>query len=216
MSEDKHIEVQVLAPAKGSNPGVIGTIGPRKYHIKYCNRSNIKGTPLTVAHQPIYEALTAELARMLGLKTPNCGVLQDKGNLSFVKMPVYDGQIPAGREFYFTSELVRPTDVDIDQSEIEKMLAQEEIYNKFLMIGDNSGSKGNRDNFVLVGKDPKICYVDFGCSYVHCVGGAMTLKNAVKKMRLDKRQLTRNRKTLGQRVLEDNKGVFGRSWGFTI
>lgn len=168
-------------------------------YIKYCTTNGTNGSSLTPMHQPIYEALTLELAKKLGLHTPNYRVLCNKNR---------DVRINIGGErtlkrfnektpFYFVSKLINIPD---EEDEIKTAIAmkEEKVYRDLLGISDVSGRK---QNFVFV-QEPGheyLLYIDLGCSFVNAHKGKITLSNLHKKgLKQDRKAIKRKLKKFSE------------------
>ena len=121
------MRVDILSERKGSNPGGVCQAHDNGFSIrgyfKYCHGSRIAGKSSFVPqHQPIYEAMTFEMARRLGLDTVDYFVLLNEGSrvsrrsrdIQFSGWKDYNfSHNPSGRLFYFMSKMESaPEDVD--------------------------------------------------------------------------------------------------------
>lgn len=182
--------IKVTSEPKGSNPGgecVVyeNDIKPFSGYFKYCNSSRVpKGSMLAVRNQPIYEAMTLQLARKLGLKTVDSYVLLNQNR----DVVFYDWKKsgmkkdPFGRDFYFVSKLVSrgSQDTKEDSAEISKLLTLDEVYLESLLIDD---IMNKRQNYLFDRKNVnKIKYIDVGCSFVRAVNGVISLPRSLKRL----------------------------------
>lgn len=178
------LEISVLGERKGSNPGgecflPLGYYSGR-YYLKYSLKTETHGASFSAANQPVYEAVTAEMARRLGLNTPDFFVLLNEGDsLSFRNPPGVNKPIQGGRKYYFVSKMMNlPTGGD--PHEIALLMAEERIYRELLQLAD---IEGKRHNFTFsdVGGMKRIFYIDVGCSFVHAHEGAIRFHNRARK-----------------------------------
>jgi len=200
------LEINVLSPRKGSNPG--GSCSFRagnrlvSGYFKYCHTNKIRKSALRVEHQPIYEQVTLQLARDIGLKTIDSYVLSNLDRS--VKFKGWKGREkqdtdPNNRDFYFLSVYI-PKSVVIaekeyrkagettvildsrdDMTKIARVFQREDVYLRTLLVSD---VVGKRQNYVFNphrGVDGEIVYLDLGCSFVKAVGGDMLLPRGLKK-----------------------------------
>lgn len=181
------LEVRVLTEKKGSNPGgraVIDCHGRGMgCYFKYCVGSKLPiQSSFSHTHQPIYEAITVGLARLLGLNTPNVYVVSGSevnftGDRSLIK------NLNPRMPYYFISEIL-PVPAREDPGKTAKRMKDESIYRDILQLSDIVGKKQNyffyesRDSGVL-------CYLDVGCSFVHAVDGFIFMTNNVKNHALE-------------------------------
>lgn len=179
--------VEVLSGQKGSNPGgfCVFNNGKDKFegHFKYCVGSKIpKGySSLVPEHQPFYEAITFELARRLGLKTPSFFVLlNNKRDVKFEDPHNFFPRSHSGRPSYFFSRTIYEPNIQGLDEIGTKIIDRERIYLESLMISD---ILGKRQNYMILSKnfDFEVFYLDLGCSFVHAVGGFIYLPNHLKR-----------------------------------
>ena len=166
-------KVLIESSRKGSNPGGFCTYTDERRtfpgYFKYCTGARLPHSSyLKPEHQPIYEAVTFELARRLGLKTPNFFVLlNNKGNLIFDESnkSLLNGH--SGRFCYFFSEKIdEPHNVqDLDKIG-NKLVGDEKVYLDSLGISDVIGK---RQNYMVLPKNGEfeVSYIDLGCSFVY-------------------------------------------------
>ncbi|MCX8159153.1 MAG: hypothetical protein N3D20_02575 [Candidatus Pacearchaeota archaeon] len=184
--------LKILSNRKGSNPGAecdvydsMGTFILRGY-FKYCNGSSIpKDSSLMVGHQPIYEVLTLELARRLGLQTVNFYlVLNLNGNVRFEYLPGYDKINHSGREYYFLSEIFRENINRIDpNNKVNDALNLDIPYLEALLIDDIINKRQNYSIEANPNGNYRIKYIDLGCSFVRAVSGVISIPNDLNKIR---------------------------------
>lgn len=171
-------DVEFLSGRKGSNPGgrcnvLIG--GPSfQAYVKYCyGPSTIGKSVFRGPHQPVYEAITFEMANWLGLRGPRTGVIfnRDK-NVHFHAWKDCNEKDPSGREFYFFSEIIdSPADKEIDSDKVaSEIISAQRPYLESLLIED---VVGKRQNYFVCGSGESkfVSYLDFGCSFVHAKEG---------------------------------------------
>ncbi len=103
------LEIIVNTERKGSNPGGKGIVRFSEYdmpmYLKYCPGSRIPPKwGFNPQNQPVYESITAKMARELGLHIPNFWVLINRNH--DLKFDLRDGaDIDTNRKYYFVSEL---------------------------------------------------------------------------------------------------------------
>jgi len=179
--------IEVLSGPKGSNPGgfCIFNNGKNKFegYFKYCVGSRIpKGySSLVPEHQPFYEAITFELARRLGLKTPSFFVLlNNKRDVKFEDSNNFFPHNHSGRPSYFFSRKIYEPNVHGLDEIGNKIIDRERVYLDSLMISD---ILGKRQNYMILSKNSnfEVFYLDLGCSFVHAVDGFIRLPNDLKK-----------------------------------
>jgi hypothetical protein len=171
---------------KGSNPGGLCKYSDGRKdlscYFKYCVGSQIpKTSSLIPEHQPVYEAITFELARKLGLHTPNFFVLlNNKKNIKLEDPHHFSAKNHSGRNYYFLSELVyEPTNIP-DLTQIgDGIIKNEKVYLDSLKIAD---VHGKRQNYMVLkpNGDFNVTYIDLGCSFVYATNGFIRLPNNLK------------------------------------
>ena len=158
------LEIVVTSENKGSNPGgrcIVKSsieIFPKSY-IKYCNRGQgLNGFNLLAQNQPIYEAMSLEMVKMLGLNIPNYFVILNYGgdNISFKYEPEKEKHIKKlsdNKKFYFVSRLIKHP-IDETNPKLIEIMASEKIYRDLLHIGNVSGRPENYTLINIPGMDP--------------------------------------------------------------
>ena len=186
------LEVSMLSAKKGSNPGGLAFIKDPKQrfqaYLKYCPSSKIDPEyGFNSQNQPIYEAVTFEMARRLGLNTPDFYVLLNSHHdVEFDISKEFDG-IDPHRKCYFVSKMINlPENRDVPKAE-DRIRKFEKTYLDMLRIDDVIGRK---QNYMFLDNPERILYIDLGCSFVHAVSGFIGIQNAEKKV------LNRNDKDL--------------------
>ncbi len=179
-------KILVKSDRKGSNPGGFCsyTDGKNNFegYFKYCVGSKIPRdhSYLRSDHQPVYEAITFELARKLGLETPSFFVLLNEHNdVTFEDTEKFSAHSHSGRHSYFVSKKIHEPilpGLDAIGSEI---IGRERAYLESLRIED---ILGKRQNYQILPKtnDFHVSYLDLGCSFVHAVGGFIYLPNELR------------------------------------
>jgi len=176
------LEIEIVSRSKGSNHGGCCLIKeenidvPMSYYIKHCSGSRIrKGeSSLNPFHQPIYEAITCEMAQRLGLNTSNFYVLLNlKKNLIFISKGELKSNIKSKQPFYFASELLIPSK-DEDFGKVKKIIEEETFYRDILMISDIVGRK---QNYFYDSFSENIFYIDLGCNFVDAHENFIELKH---------------------------------------
>jgi hypothetical protein len=180
--------VKVLSERKGSNPGGFCIYNDGRDNLegyfKYCFGSKIPSghSFLKAEHQPIYEAITFELARKLGLSTPSFFVLLNKRrNIRFEDPDNLSSNDHSGRPYYFLSKKIREPQISNLDKIGSDMINRERVYLDSLMISD---ILGKRQNYMIIPADSetfKISYLDLGCSFVNATGGFIYLPNTLRK-----------------------------------
>lgn len=178
------LEIILLSEKKGSNPGgecLIPCLGQnRKFYLKYCPGSKLPRTSsLTPCHQPIYEALTCELAKRIGLHIPESKILCGK-EISFKGEANLVARIDPHRRFYFISEMLTPPQEE-DPSKTEQAMRREEPYREAILVADIVGKKQNYYFYADDNGGGTLMYLDLGCNFVHAVGGYMFFQHQVLK-----------------------------------
>jgi len=183
---DKHPIILVKSDRKGSNPGGFCAYYDNRHnfegYFKYCFGSRIPSNYsfLRAEHQPVYEAITFELARKFGLKTPNFFVLMNENNdVEFKDPEKFSPNNHSGRHYYFISEKIHEPPLPNLDTIGSKIIDREKIYLEGLMIED---ILGKRQNYLILqrGEDFGVSYLDLGCSFVHAVGGFIKLPNELR------------------------------------
>lgn len=180
-------KVDITSDRKGSNPGGLCRVSPSRgeqefdAYFKYCFGSKIPHNfPFKSDSQPVYEAITFALARQLGLKTSSTFVLLNKKNdVDFSGYEDKRMKDPSGRNYYFLSKILTESE-KVNESLASSIVSDESVYLDGLLISDVLGKRQN----YLFQKDScgaRVLYVDFGCSFVRCVDGFLTLPNKVIK-----------------------------------
>jgi len=181
------LEIEVLSERKGSNPGGLCRInyerGNFEGYFKYCFGAKIphKLSSFTSDHQPIYEAITFELSRKMGLHVPQFFVaINSKKNIRFVNKSTNDRD-HSGRPYYFVSKIIHESR-DKGKEELgDKIISSERVYLEGLHISD---ILGKRQNYVISPSNSgKVFYIDLGCSFVHAKGGFISLPNSILKLK---------------------------------
>jgi hypothetical protein len=206
------LEVQVLTSRKGSNPGgVCNIITPNRVipsYVKHCPGSHLpRESYLGAKNQPIYEAITNVLARILGLHTPKIHVLIDMDNdVRFVKYNGSQEHFGEGRRYYFVSELL-PAEQSQNTERLRKLIEQERPYLDLLGICDVFD---RRDNYFFYENGrSRVVYVDLGCSFVRAKEGWIEIKNRDKKEIKNRGNIKRARKELSDYVVVPVRGGRG-------
>jgi len=184
-------DIEVTSEKKGSNPGgrctVLGVRPSFPGYFKFCYGSKIHGRDncLTAQHQPIYEAITFELARKLGLKTANFYVLLNGNNdIKFTGWRQHGQNDPSGRKMYCLSRIFNPYGKPKNpQGDIE-VIEREKPYLGSLLIADVVGKKQNYIFSEGFGGGV-VTYLDLGCSFVHAVGGFLEQPNRLRPVSKD-------------------------------
>jgi len=177
------LEVKLITEPKGSNPGgkcLLNLQGKEKqFYIKYCHGSRLPGqSALFHCHQPIYEEITAEMARLVGLHNPHTYVLMS-GDLKFSGEQKYLQNIDVNKPCYFLSEIMAAPFKE-DASRTRAIMEREKIYRDILSVSDIVGKKQNY--YFYEGPDGGLLvYLDLGCNFVKAVNGFIFLQNRVAK-----------------------------------
>lgn len=182
-------ELKVTSSRIGGNPGGKCIVKCDETffsaYYKFCYGSKLSGnSPFRAPNQPVYEALTFDLARKLGLQAPSVFVLlNERGDVKFTDWKRFSekgNHDPSGRRCYFVSRLtdhpVRPEADPISN----RILEAHRPYLESLLIADIINIK---QNYALVGTglDADIRYLDLGCSFVHAKGGFLLQQNRTRK-----------------------------------
>lgn len=203
-------KVLLQTDRKGSNPGgkcyfESGRLGFLGY-LKYCFGSKIKGIcPFVPEHQPIYEAITFELAKKLGLKTTNAYVLLNpEQDVIFEGWREVGETDPSGRTYYFISSWqYQPTAREKNGNGERYIIPITHYpYLESVLIADVIGRKQNYLINPSISED--VVYLDLGCSFVHAHGGFIEQPN---RMKLNSRkEIKRASKRLRDKAIIDATG----------
>lgn len=175
------LQVQVVSEAKGSNHGGRCLIleprerVPRPFYIKHCSGSRIhKGeSSFLHIHQPIYEAVTCEMALRLGLETPNFYILlNQKNDVNFISKGEERCDLQSKQPYYFASELLIPPQHE-DLTRAHELMLEDEFYRDMLIISDIVDRK---NNYFYDEHSDSIIYLDLGCSFVDAHERVIALK----------------------------------------
>lgn len=174
------LQIQVVSEAKGSNHGgrcliKEGDSLPRPFYIKHCSGSRIKRgeSSLVYTHQPVYEAVTCEMALKLGLETPNFYILLNpKNDILFISKGEQRCDIQPRQPYYFASELLIPPQNE-DLARAHELMSEDEFYRDMLMISDIVGRK---QNYFYDEHSDSIFYLDLGCSFIDAHERVIALK----------------------------------------
>ena len=172
---------------RGSNPGGNCSVSsfrgnsPFEAYLKYCSGSKLPhGIDFRPENQPVYEAITLQLARKLGLHTPSTWVLLNgKRDVRFYGKDGGESE-HAGRDYYFVSRFVEKKGSP-GSSLPENILEDESPYWKSLLIDD---VKNKPHNYIFQ-KDQngsRVIYLDVGCSFVRANEGNLKVSNTVRKV----------------------------------
>jgi hypothetical protein len=185
------MKVNVTSGNKGSNPGgeclLYDSQGRQLFnaYFKYCHSARIGGkSSLMAKNQPIYEAITLQLAQKIGLRTPKFYVLlnEDK-TVQFDGWKKFNLNDPSRRNDYFISKMMYRPKPNVNNHEgARKALEKDKVYLESLLVADVINKAQNYIYFPLnEGSDNGyIDYIDLGCSFVHAVDGTMTLSPKVR------------------------------------
>jgi len=178
------LEVELLSPAKGSNPGGVCNISclssghSKQFYIKYCPGSHLpRESFLRPSHQPIYEAVTSVKANQLGLNTPNSWVLAN-GDLHFKGDSQLLRKINQHMPYYFVSEMI-PAPSNEDSEKTKFSMNAESFYRDILHVSDIVGKKQNYF-FIEDERGGHLVYLDVGCNFVNASGGFMFFNHDIK------------------------------------
>lgn len=210
------LEINVLSPRKGSNPGGSCSFksGNRLVsgYFKYCHTSRARKSSLKVEHQPIYEQVTLQLARSIGLKTIDSYVLSnldrnvkfkgwkgkdtDPNNRDFYFLSVYipKSVVIAEKEYRKAGETTVILDSKDDITKIARVFGREKAYLETILVEDVINKRQNYVFHPHRGPDGEIIYLDLGCSFVRAIGGAISVPRGLK--RVGSREIRRMKKKL--------------------
>ncbi len=208
------LELNVLSDAKGSNPGGLARITNGRdnfdVYFKYVYGSKIPVgfSNLKSDHQPVYEAITFELARRLGLSTPSFFVLlNDKNDVKFNYGKNVSKKKHSGRLYYFISKIIKESSIDKKQlNEIGNTIVEEERpYLEMLQIDDILGV---RQNYLVDSANAKVFYIDLGCSFVHAKEGFIYFPSRSRKINHNEKRNKKGRCQLKRKnvIKLDNVG----------
>ena len=194
------VKVEVVSGPKGGNPGGLcriysGAEGSDAYFKYVHGKRNGRGSSFRPERQPIYEGLTFQLARELGLRTPQTFVLDNRRrDVRFDNWKLHMNHDPSGRDFYFVSYLVpHPRRDKTDELEVSS-LETERLYLEALLISDVIGRTPNY-SFIRYNGNGQLTYLDLGCSFVHAKEGFLSVPHDFKDFNTKeyKRQLRKLR-----------------------
>jgi len=173
--------INIYTDRKGSNPGgkCLVTTPHSEFdaYIKYCpgtghSRTNARlPTHFRPTHQPFYEAITLELARIVGLEVPDFYVLMRGSDLTFsFENHALQRGINQGMPVYFVSKLMEIPLPGHEEKGAKEALAREKIYRDLLMVSDISNKA---QNFRYDPNEDGMLYLDLGCSFVNAIEGRL-------------------------------------------
>ena len=182
------LNVKVTSGNKGSNPGgecfLYDGQGRQLFnaYFKYCHSAKIVGKSVLIAkNQPIYEAITLQLAQKIGLRTPKFYVLLNRDrSVSFDGWKNFKLNDPANRDFYFVSKMMYKPKPTSNVDGVREALSKDAVYLESLLVADVINKAQNYIYFPLDdGGNGYVDYIDLGCSFVHAVNGIMKLSPKV-------------------------------------
>ncbi|OIO42112.1 hypothetical protein COX97_01795 [Candidatus Pacearchaeota archaeon CG_4_10_14_0_2_um_filter_05_32_18] len=190
----------------GSNPGGRCYFSSDRLefsgYVKYCVGSHVNGnSSFRADHQPVYEAMTFELARKFGLKTVDTFLITNLNkDVSFSAFKEHNEPDPSGRFFYFISRISQnpPCGNGNGDQTCCDVPETEHVYLDSLLIADIIGKKQNY--IICPAISPQPVYLDLGCSFVHAHEGFIHHSH---KLKLNERQLKKAKKRL------QGKGIVG-------
>ena len=174
--------IKVLTETKGSNHGgkcLIESNTQNKYgeyYLKHCSSSRIKKdqSNFVYQHQPVYEAVTCEMARILGLETANFYILLNLDKkLLFISEGGQKVDIKPYQPYYFASEILIHSNNE-DLARAEKIIKDERFYLDLLSISDIIGKK---HNYIYDSFSDQVIYLDLGCNFVDAHENYISLKS---------------------------------------
>lgn len=190
--------IKVTSDRIGSNPGgkcLVDCNGLQfNGYFKYCHGSRIGGnSSFHAAHQPVYEAITFQLIKQIGLQVTDFYIIinKDRG-VQFNDWKIFMNHDPSGRDFYFVSKIL-PRPNDCPEYVVDKIIKREDIYLSSLLVADIIGKGQNYRCYSKPGcsfhscrghKDQcdggSIVYLDLGCSFVYAREGFLTLPHKLQ------------------------------------
>ena len=198
--------IDVISEKKGGNPGgkvrLDSYSPPQLYYAKHCNSSRVtrRESSFVYTHQPVYEAVTCEMARELGLKLPDFYVLDNRKNKVNFRADGCKSDLKDGKPFYFLSFMVSLQESVPDGDALVK---RESVYRDILQISD---IVGRRQNYTFL--NGGLFYLDVGCAFVDAHQGHIGFRRQHPKL-LDKKPLKSARKRIGRYdlVLLDGESI---------
>jgi len=188
------LEIKVISGPKGSNPGGKCVIPSFKNkgmdYIKYCNVNDVSPL-LDVQNQPIYEAISLEMAKKLGLSVPEYEVIVNphRTDVRFSYSPLPGEKVSplnSKKSCYFLSRFI-PHNVDDTHEGLPPLMAREKIFRDLLNLGDISGRAQNYSFIQPKNAEPFVTYIDVGCGLVDAHEGHLSirtsLRNKLKKVK---------------------------------
>jgi len=211
------LEIKVISGPKGSNPGGKCIIPNFKNkgtdYIKYCNVNDVSSLGLDVQNQPVYEAISLEMAKKLGLSVPKYKVIMNpsKTDMKFSYSPLSGEKITplnSKKSCYFLSQFI-PHNVDDTNEGLPPLMAKEKIFRDLLNLGDISGRAQNYSFIQPRYAEPFVTYIDVGCGLVDAHGGHLSirtsLRNKLQKIK-GKKDLRNTQKRLSRWDIKTPKG----------
>lgn len=174
------MRLDIIDRQKGSNPGGVCYILDNREcfraYFKFCYESKIHGiSTFRAAHQPIYEAITFQLARQVGLATTDFYILLNENrNVSFHYWTDHQFKHdPNGRNFYFVSRWL-PPEQDFVRNTVPPLLQHDLPYLASLQIGDIQRRQNYAWDIAEDGRE-RVIYIDLGRSFVLAADGELKL-----------------------------------------
>ena len=189
------LEIKITSENKGSNPGGRCMLDldshkgfdlSGKFYLKYCSVNGIYSNSLTPSHQPFYEAMFIEMARILGLIVPDYFVLinSSPSKILFSYLPEKDEKpkkLNPYNKTFFISKIVDEPPISNDLV-LGYLMNSERIYRDVLNLGDVSG-RANNYSLIFSKKNLKhnILYLDLGCSLVDAKDGVLLIRKGLER-----------------------------------
>lgn len=197
------MKIDILSERKGSNPGgicnIYNGVNLSRVYFKYCYGSHCGDSPFNAHNQPIYEGITFQLARAVGLPTVDFAILGNRRkDLVFTNWREYSFKSdPSGREFYFVSFIPDGATLDNNDDALE-LVKKDAPYFEGVLISD---IRGKRQNYLVFGEggNKRVVYVDLGCNFVYATDGFIRPNRAMKP--LNPKELKRHLSNLRKHTL---------------
>lgn len=175
--------LELLSGPRGSNPGGTCVVSTEdrsfRGYFKYCYGTKIQGaSSFRASHQPIYEALTFQLVRELGLKTMDFYILMNHDkSVHFPNWRAFRKELsdPSGRNFYFVSAILPPRQ-ECSEQRSNELIRKAAPYLESILVADIIGKRQNYKCYSSqAAPRGEIIYLDLGCSFVYAKQGYLSL-----------------------------------------
>lgn len=201
--------IEITGNRIGSNPGGKCLVNsprmlPFEAYIKYCPGYHFPHSiGLNARNQPVYEAVTNSLARILGLEVADFFVLVGAEGVNFKKREGVREEFGGGRVYFVSKTLPKPT--KINDLKLYSAMEKERIYRDLLGVEDIEG-RANNYVFYPDDGDGRLVYLDLGCSLgIHAKEGSVTIRGKISDAIME-RKTARTLTKEANRYVVDPKG----------